>query len=150
MLKLIKNYNPNYTNQSRKQTHKILNPSTKIKKRNKILAKSQSLNDIFITQRNKMIFQSQRASNRNKNKNEVYLNNNSYFNSKNSSEIDYNDSIINEENLCPQNLNCSNSINNDFRSRNLKKSNSSLLIDSKAYLHDFNKQNKINLNHLNL
>ena len=53
--KLIKNYNPN-NNQPKNKSLEILNPKRQKKSRNTIMIKSQSLNNIFIPERNKMKF----------------------------------------------------------------------------------------------
>ena len=153
--KLIKNYKLNY-NQPKNQTLQILklNPIRTKKTRNTIMLKSQSLNDIFITGRNKMKYQSQRVLISNKNKSDIFFNNNYYYISKNSSESDFDDTLINENDLYSinNNNNKNNNLNNNRNknSKNLIKSNSSSLIDNNILIHDLNKKNKINLKYLNL
>ena len=148
--KLIKNYNPN-NNQPKNKSLEILNPKRQKKSRNTIMIKSQSLNNIFIPERNKMKFQSQRVLISNKNKSDIFFNNNYYYISKNSSESDYDDTFINENDLYNINSIKNNyNNNNNNQSRKLIKSNSSSLIDNKILIHDLNKKNKINLKYLNL
>ena len=133
MSKLLSNFNPNNIN----QTQKILKPLTNFKSRNSLLIKSHSLNDI--PQRKKVKYQSLPIIN-NKNKSDVFFNNNYYNNSKNTIESDYEDSYS---------INNLNSINNSNR-RNLKKSNSNALMKNNIFKHDFLQKNKINLKCLNL
>ena len=147
MSKLLKNYNPTY-NQPKNQTLEMLNPITENNSRNAIMLKSQSLNDIFIPSRNKMKFQSQRVLISNKIKSDLFFNYNNYHISKNSSESEYDNTFINENDLYNINSIKSNKFNKN--SKNLIKSNSSSLINNKIFMLDLNNKNKNNLKYLNL
>ena len=120
MSKLLSNYHPNNSI----QTQKILKPLALFKSRNSLLVKSHSLNEIPQKKKNK--YQSLPVLINNKNKSDIFFNNNYYNISKNTIESSYEDTLITKEkeSYSINNLNL-NSINTSNR-RNLKKSNSNV------------------------
>ena len=144
MSKLLSNYNPNNSI----QTQKILKPLALFKSRNSLLVKSHSLNEI--PQRKKNKYQSLPHLINNKNKSDIFFNNNYYNISKNTIESSYEDTLITKEkeSYSINNLNL-NSINTSNR-RNLKKSNSNASMKNNIFKHNFLNKNNINLKCLNL